>query len=174
MNKKEIQKSSSTKQNSFVHAKTNRENLKVFRQEKDLENKAFKEFLEEEYQDNKDDLNINFFFMSNRYTTQGKRVRKADPLFNTPDKEIEKLYTDVPEKAQTSLKKKQVITEWNDLIKLAEMIYKKETFYYHSKFYNKNASSLVKVFEESEKAWNNFEKLSKDMVDSQVDNLTAQ
>ena len=54
------------------------------------------------------------------------------------------------------------------------MIHKKEFFYYNSKFYNKNAQAVAKIYDESEKAWENFDDLANDMIDSQNDNFQTE
>ena len=66
------------------------------------------------------------------------------------------------------------VSGWNDLIKLAEMIHRKEFFYYNSKFYNKNSKAVSKIYDESEKAWENFDDLVRDMIDGQNDDFAAE
>ena len=76
-------------QDSFVHAKSSRVstvgNLKAFRQDKQMRERANQELLDVQYQDHKEDLDVNYFFMSGLLTTAGKKTTKNDRLYNTPD-----------------------------------------------------------------------------------------
>jgi hypothetical protein len=54
-----------------------------------------------------------------------------------------------------------------DIIKLAEKIYLKESFYWCTKFHKRKANDLVKMFEDSSLAWANFDELTAKFLKSQ-------